>query len=523
MGMFSSIKKNKEVVFVIMFIMGVCLFWGVKKADFFCDELYTFGLSNGYFTPFISDVTGGDMAWKEYSGGDFWDYLTVGKDDRFAYDSVIYNQSKDVHPPLHYMILHTLCSFFPGFFSKWLGLIPNMIFYIFTLVALYQLNLSIFGKKKYGIASVVLYGLGIGGITTVMMIRMYMLMTMLTVFLALIAVKLVNSTKGIILNYFCLAIILFLGVMTQYFFVFYAFFLCAFLVIDLFFEKRYLDVVRSILSAVCGALAFAAFYFTNLNNATNQGKGGESFGNLFRVSNLIKTAKITKEVVKYFPIATILLTLVIVLLVIGIPKIRKKFRFENEDKLAFLVIMPAVIAFMLITMAIEILDLRYVYSLIPVLLCLFTWLWAIYDRAIGEINLKMPMVILIMLASIVVMAWTNPKWVYAPNEGKYDVLRELDDSECIYLTDNNSTAPRATQDICQLAEFDNVFFVDNLEDERIEAFIDGKAGKEFVLYLKRGERAEDDIIAEKFENNYGFANCSLLYTTDWSRVYRLSY
>ena len=31
-----------------------------------------------------------------------------------AYDMVKIMQSYDVHPPLYYMILHTVCSLFPG-------------------------------------------------------------------------------------------------------------------------------------------------------------------------------------------------------------------------------------------------------------------------------------------------------------------------------------------------------------------------------------------------------------------------
>ena len=51
----------------------------------------------------------------------FKDYLTVNKGEEFKLGSVIYNQTHDSHPPLFYLVLHLISSFFPGEFSKWFG------------------------------------------------------------------------------------------------------------------------------------------------------------------------------------------------------------------------------------------------------------------------------------------------------------------------------------------------------------------------------------------------------------------
>ena len=70
-----------------------------------------------------------------------------------------------------------------------------------------------------------LYGLSTIGLSTMVMIRMYVLMTALTVLLALQVAELVKKPRPAL--YPLIGLTIFLGLMTQYYFVFYAFFLCA--------------------------------------------------------------------------------------------------------------------------------------------------------------------------------------------------------------------------------------------------------------------------------------------------------
>lgn len=40
-------------------------------------------------------------------------YVMVAENERFDYATVYYNQTQDVHPPLYYFFLHTVCSAVP--------------------------------------------------------------------------------------------------------------------------------------------------------------------------------------------------------------------------------------------------------------------------------------------------------------------------------------------------------------------------------------------------------------------------
>ena len=70
---------------------------------------------------------------------------------RFDYASVYYNQTQDVHPPLFYFLLHTVCSLFPGSFTKWTGLGMNFVLLGGTLAALYALGMELFADWKKSI------------------------------------------------------------------------------------------------------------------------------------------------------------------------------------------------------------------------------------------------------------------------------------------------------------------------------------------------------------------------------------
>lgn len=154
-------KYNRYIMLMISIAvtLSVCIYWGVEKSGMFIDEIYSYGLSNGYYTPFIRSVKDGEMTDKILSKQEMIDYVTVGENDAFKFDSVYYNQTKDVHPPLFYWILHLCSSLNKGSFSKWIGLGLNYIIYALILVMLYKLGMKLFGSRKNAAMMLLLYGL----------------------------------------------------------------------------------------------------------------------------------------------------------------------------------------------------------------------------------------------------------------------------------------------------------------------------------------------------------------------------
>ena len=169
-------KENKRWIFLMTIIMMLQLvvasYFCIQKQGFHYDEYYSY---------YSSNVTHGlaptDREWKDVS--EIRSEFRVLEGERFRYDMVKIMQSYDVHPPLYYMILHTVCSLFPGLFSKWLGLGINLLFFIICYWLLAYIAYHVFHKNKYMTAVVcLLFGFQVGVLSGITFIRMYMMLTM---------------------------------------------------------------------------------------------------------------------------------------------------------------------------------------------------------------------------------------------------------------------------------------------------------------------------------------------------------
>ncbi len=45
-----------ELALALVMIVGVCALFSYRKSGFFVDEVYTYGLSNSYYKPFVIDL-----------------------------------------------------------------------------------------------------------------------------------------------------------------------------------------------------------------------------------------------------------------------------------------------------------------------------------------------------------------------------------------------------------------------------------------------------------------------------------
>ena len=87
---------EKWFVAVLIGIQVLVLFlFACQKKGYFIDEIYSWGLSNGYYKPFITSYDTIFEHWLD--GEEFQDYMTVQQGERFSYASVYDNQTQDVH------------------------------------------------------------------------------------------------------------------------------------------------------------------------------------------------------------------------------------------------------------------------------------------------------------------------------------------------------------------------------------------------------------------------------------------
>ena len=220
------------------------------------------------------------------TSGQFRDYVTVDGSDAFDYLSVYFNVKDDNHPPVHFMLLHTMSSLFSGTLSPWIGCTINLICVGITLWLLLRLGRKlsdIFGMEEQGrllgILAVLLYGLSTGALASVLLIRMYCLLSCLCVALLSMHVEkwkehgFDRSNKGLIA-------ITVLGFLTQYFFLFYCLLLAAVTAAGLLCSKRIRELWIYIRSMVLAAVIGLVLFPFAIADVFSSGRGVEALDNL---------------------------------------------------------------------------------------------------------------------------------------------------------------------------------------------------------------------------------------------------
>lgn len=251
MTMKNDIVKNRwfwTAAFLILLSLQILLlvYFGNRKAGFHEDEYYSYYSTNrtaGLFEP--------DREWVERDS--FRNEFVVLEGERFRYGLVATVQSWDVHPPFFYFMLHTVCSFFPGVFSKWLGVSMNIAAFAIHFALLSWLAFMVGGKnKKLAFAVVAVYGCNAAAVSGVMFIRMYEWLSVFVLLCACLHVKAVLENDGnkraFLLS---LMAVNYLGFLTQYYYIiFLAFMGGGFCLWNLWKNRKWKDCI--LYGVACG-------------------------------------------------------------------------------------------------------------------------------------------------------------------------------------------------------------------------------------------------------------------------------
>ena len=112
-------NKISRIALAAIIVVSLCIsaFYLNTKQGYHEDELLTYNLANS-----SKQLNIGGWNTPE----DMNEYLAVYPEHRFDYAQVVQNQIIDAsHPPFYYALVHTVCSFFPEVFSKWLAFVMS--------------------------------------------------------------------------------------------------------------------------------------------------------------------------------------------------------------------------------------------------------------------------------------------------------------------------------------------------------------------------------------------------------------
>ena len=215
----NHIKPLHLLGLVCLICVGILIYYGKQKIGYHIDEIYSYGLANSYSHPFPNDIN----QW--LSGQYYQDYISTEWGHRFNFGAVYNNQVQDVHPPIYYILLHTIASIFPGVFNKWIGLSLNLITHLASLIVMIQIGKQISKNKYLPYLIGICWAVSLGGLNTFLFIRMYSLVTLWGLCLLWLSLLILEANELLLRKLLTLFMIILLGSLTHYYFIIYAFLL----------------------------------------------------------------------------------------------------------------------------------------------------------------------------------------------------------------------------------------------------------------------------------------------------------
>ena len=192
-------KDKKLIALVISLIIVqliICIIVGYNKRNLFCDEVFTYGLSNCEDYAFLNKETFDSLGYNGWVDAEFLQhYVNVDEETPLSFRAAYYNQVADVHPPMYYFLIHIMCVIFGGVYTKWSGLLLNLLILIGIDAALYYIGKEVFkGSRSKAILSVLFWSCSAVGLSNIIFIRMYLLLTLEIVWRKSLEKKLKLST-----------------------------------------------------------------------------------------------------------------------------------------------------------------------------------------------------------------------------------------------------------------------------------------------------------------------------------------
>ena len=466
-------------LFLLLMILTI-----FNKENYHVDEMYSYGLSNHQRGIVIRFEEG-----KKYTSPEepYMEYMTVDKDHRFDYENVWENQTHDVHPPFYYAILHTICSFFAGKFSKWYAGSINIVFGLLTLFALRKLIRSITGNNE-GICTLlsIAFIFSSGVLSSISFLRMYILTMFLVTLLTYLFVDEVGRWEFDLHFYLKLFFIAVTGALTHYYCMIYTVLLCIVYCLMLLGMKKWLPVGKFIVTGVLAG-GTANMLFPQMIEQMFYGyRGTEALDNLQQSSYEYWT-----KIRQYFDIfdkdvfgniaGYILVGLIFVLIIqcIAVTKQSRSERISGRLLAAFdadrdvattaairygLILTTSALYFLFVAKAAPYIADRYLFPVYAVafagLTCLsITILQSVYKTK------TMFLVIALMLSVIVVGEWKNSAWnyLYKPSVKLLEEAKNYKDVDCLYIY---NAEWRAQPSFLEVRNYRSVTFVqaDHLKD-----------------------------------------------------------
>ena len=533
----SKTTKTTWMLFAVILILQLCcmFYYGNAKQGYFVDELWSYGLANSYYHPHV-DCNGALLkGW--VTGNYFHDYLRVLPNQRFAYGSVIYNQVYDYHPPLFYMVLHTVSSLFPNTFNKWYALVPNIVYFAISMLLLFVLVKRIFKNEWLALVPVIAYGFSAGAISNVVFLRMYVLLTVWVLALMDLHVKWILSDRMQKKDFLLLVLVAYLGFMTHYYFFLIAFFTSAFYFFYLLLKKRFAVLVKYCVAMLVSLLLVEATFPVAFFKLFKGQRGDEAVQNFFSVTDFVSHAKAFWKITGQGLFADLINIFALVLIIGGAVTILVSFfrrkqqageekssaiakNAASETRKTWLSIscMSFMTAcyFILISKIAPFLVDRYLFGVYPVIVLItFFLLYEILHYWSSE---KVTFIVMMVIAGALAIFGVSGKqvhYLYPECKDNVEIMEKHEGATCLYITNEQYML---VHNALELEHMGIVFVVSPNDIESLASQINTSKDN-LIVYVKNG--LDQESVLNSVCQKLGFTDWKPLFTSGY-KVYELS-
>ena len=401
-------KQNniKEVILVISIIIIQTIIFtiaGVNKSYIHMDEAYSLGLAS-YNKIEIQD---NDDFYNVWHNKDYYeDYLVVNEHEKSQFSQVYENQKNDVHPPLYYLILRIAMGFSIGNYSKWPGIIVNILIYAFITIFMYLIIKKILdGKNNYKEKSAILAlisSITLAGVTNAIYIRMYALSTLNITITTYLHLKLLNRKEKNNMLLIAIAISALVGSLTHYYYLFYLACIFIMFVIKYIKEKDFKMLGKYILAiSIAGVLSLIIFpYSINHMFFGYRGQG--------TIENLTNIPKFFGSIARYLLITNVYgfnnLLFILIITSMGIiiyKKIKNKEIFSLKNRYVKYIALPTLFYFTLVAISSPFIELRYIMPICGMMFSIVVYyIVNILNNMVKEKTLNIIIVSMFLLMAI---------------------------------------------------------------------------------------------------------------------------
>ncbi len=549
-------KRLTVILFIVIVLLQIAVrvFVGYRKEYFHMDEAYSYGLMNYNKI----EITNNSDFYDTWHSKDYYkDYFEIGNDEVSNFKPVYENQKNDVHPPLFYLLLRIASLFTVGNFSKWSGLILNMIIYAFSSVFIFLIAKKLFKDNKKALLTLLFTGLCLGALDTSAYIRMYELANLFVLISTYIHMNLYEKKELEFKDLITVLIATVLSSLTHYYTLIYIGVLFIIFVIKYIKNKEYKNLIKYISTFVVAAGISLAIFPYSINHIFNGYRGVGATGNFIDFKALGKDIIIYLGILgkNLFGKIEIAISIISLLAIIR----QKSKNYKNNinintnmntktntnintnidtvdfsvkvNKLIKLILFPMIVYFVLVAKITPYKELRYMMPIISVTMIFIIYITNFVLEKVAEncsrdshtnINHKKRNSInpstVSSIALVLIFTFTTISPIFTGKQLDFTFKRmnnvaerveEISDVPALYVFNENNN--RFLDDIYLFTKIDNSYIMRlrNANEENIKKVFDGKDIENGILLICN-EGYDREAIIKEVKESLGLKNEELI-------------